>query len=85
MLCHALTTDINNNKIMESVIWLNRNLAYSLYPSLDRDGYRIDLGAIVYRGYVMSLSFRGERVIQFQVIYMQTPVFISPNRGGLGL
>ena len=33
----------NINKIMKSVIWLNRIWYYSLYPSLDTEGYRIDL------------------------------------------
>ena len=42
---HMLDHCDNVNKIMISVIWPNRNLAYSIYPSLDRDGYRIDLGA----------------------------------------
>ena len=41
---HMLDHCDNVNKIMISVIWPNRNLAYSIYPSLDRDGYRIDLG-----------------------------------------
>ena len=40
---HMLDQCDNVNKIMISVIWPNRNLAYSIYPSLDRDGYRIDL------------------------------------------
>ena len=34
---------VNINKIMESVIWPHRNWYYSIYPSLDRDGYKIDL------------------------------------------
>ena len=40
---HMLDQCDNVNKIMISVIWLNRNWPYSLYPSLDREGYKIDL------------------------------------------
>ena len=40
---HMLDQGENVNKIMISVIWPNRNWYYSIYPSLDRDGYKIDL------------------------------------------
>ena len=43
---HMLDHCDNVNKIMISVIWLNRNWPYSLYPSLDREGYSIDLGLL---------------------------------------
>ena len=54
---HMLDHCDNVNKIMISVIWPNRNWYYSIYPSLDRDGYKIDLGQGIMIG--TYLPFQG--------------------------
>ncbi|MDP6893675.1 MAG: hypothetical protein QF731_10895 [Verrucomicrobiota bacterium] len=60
---------------MESVIWPNRNLAYSIYPSLDRDGYRIDLRSTqqnFLKHFKVSIDFKAKnqsRGIEDALIY----------------